>query len=53
MNRVDEMLRTIAAESRFTQAFTGRSALRPEVMEAMGRVRREEFVPKRLKIDGL
>ena len=49
MTTVDEMLRTIEAESRFTQAFTGSSTLRPEVMEAMGRVLREEFVPKHLK----
>ena len=47
--QVDEMLRTIDAESRLTQGFTGRAALRPEVMEAMGRVPREEFVPKHLK----
>ena len=49
MVTVDEMLRTIEAESRSTQGFTGRSALRPEVMEAMGRVPREEFVPEHLK----
>ena len=49
MNTVDEMLRTIEAESLLTQGFTGRSALRPEVMKAMGRVPREEFVPKYLK----
>ena len=47
--QVDEMLRTIDAESRLTQGFTGRAALRPEVMEAMGRVPREEFVPEHLK----
>ena len=47
--QVDEMLRTIETESRLTQGFTGRSALQPEVMEAMGRVPREEFVPEPLK----
>ena len=49
MDTVEKMLRTIEAESRLTQGFTGRSALRPEVMEAMGRVLREEFVPEPLK----
>ena len=49
MNTVDEMLRTIETESWLTQGFTGRAALRPDVMKAMGRVPREEFVPKHLK----
>ena len=49
MDTVEEMLRTIETESRLTQGFTGRSALRPEVMEAMGRVPREKFVPDHLK----
>ena len=47
--QIEEMLRTIEAESRFTKGFTGKSALRPEVMEAMGRVPREKFVPEHLK----
>ena len=49
VDTVEEMLRTIETESRLTQGFTGRSALRPEVMEAMGRVPREKFVPDHLK----
>ncbi len=49
MGTVDGMLRTIKIESRLTQGFTGRSALRPEVIGAMGRVPREEFVPEHLK----
>ena len=49
MDTVEKMLRTIETESRLTQGFTGRSALRPEVMEAMGRVPREKFVPDHLK----
>ena len=47
--QIEEMLRTIEAESRFTKGLTGKSALRPEVMEAMGRVPREKFVPEHLK----
>ena len=46
---IDEMLRTIESECRFTQGMTGRETLRPEVMEAMGRVPRDEFVPTSLK----
>jgi len=47
--QVDEMLRTIDAECWYTKGLTGRSVLRPEVMEAMGNVPRDEFVPEHLK----
>ncbi len=46
---VDAMLRTIEDECRFTRGYTGLSSLRPEVMDAMGRVQREEFVTSRFK----
>ena len=42
---VDEMLRIIAEEARFTRGMTGVPSLRPEVLEAMGQVPRKEFVP--------
>jgi len=48
-NQVEEMLRTIETETRLTQDFTGKLTLQPEIMEAMGRVPREEFVPEHLK----
>ncbi|MCX5870071.1 MAG: protein-L-isoaspartate(D-aspartate) O-methyltransferase [Deltaproteobacteria bacterium] len=50
MNRqkIDAMLQTIEAECRITQGYTGRSSLRPEVMEAMRLVSRQEFVPPTL-----
>ena len=50
MNRqkIDAMLQTIEAECRITQGFTGLSSLRPEVMEAMRLVSRQEFVPPSL-----
>lgn len=46
---VEKMLQTIEAECRFTKGVTGRPALRPEVMKAMGQVARENFVPEVLK----
>lgn len=46
---IDAMLRTIETECLLTSVYTGRSALRPQVMDAMGRVRREDFVPDHLK----
>ena len=42
---VEDMLRTIAAECRYTSGITGVTAIRPQVLEAMGRVPREQFVP--------
>lgn len=42
---VDEMLRTIEAECRYTRGITGLAAIRPQVLEAMGQVPREQFVP--------
>lgn len=46
---VDEMLRTIELEYRFTKGFTGRGTLPPNVMEAMRQVPREAFVPPGLQ----
>ena len=43
--RIDAMLATIGVECRYTQSLTGRASLRPEVMEAMRLVSRQEFVP--------
>lgn len=47
MSRQDaeDMLRTIAAECRYTGGITGVTAIRPQVLEAMERVPREQFVP--------
>lgn len=42
----EEMLRTIEAECLYTQGLTGKTRLSPRVMAAMGKVAREEFVPK-------
>jgi len=41
----DRMLKEIESETRTTRDRTGRDRLSPAVMEAMGRVPREEFVP--------
>lgn len=46
---IQEMLRAIEIETRMTRGATGLSALRPEVMEAMGSVPRHKFVPGYLK----
>ena len=43
------MLRSIDAEFRSTQHYTGIAACMPEVMEAIARIPREEFVPDQLK----
>lgn len=42
---VDEMLRTIELEYRFTKGFTGKGAFPPKIKEAMRQVPREAFVP--------
>jgi protein-L-isoaspartate(D-aspartate) O-methyltransferase len=47
--QVDEMLRSIEAECRYTRGYTGIEAFKPEVMAAIAKVPREEFVPKPLK----
>jgi hypothetical protein len=44
-NRLEEMLRTIKAEARFTAPLSGRSSFDPQVMEAMEQVPRTAFVP--------
>src|SRR5215208_4535352 len=43
------MLVEIEAEARLTASYTGRSAFASEVMAAIGRVPRHEFVPVELK----
>lgn len=48
-DQVKAMLRTIEAEAEATWRLTGRSRFRPEVMEAMAEVPREEFVPPAVK----
>lgn len=45
---LEEMLRTIEAEARFTAPRTGRSSFDPRVMEAMEHVPRTAFVPPEL-----
>jgi len=47
--KIDDMLQTIEVECRYTQGLTGRASLRPEVMEAMREVLREDFVPPALQ----
>lgn len=47
--KIEAMLQTIEAECRFTQGYTGVPSLRPEVMEAMRQVPREDFVPPALQ----
>ena len=47
--RMQEMLRTIANECRYTGGITGRYTLQQRVFEAMASVGREEFVPAELK----
>jgi len=42
---VEEMLRTIETECRYTKGITGVATIRPQVLEAMGRVPRDQFVP--------
>ena len=44
-----EMLRAIAADTRQTRDYLGKDALAPEVMAAMARVPRHEFVPEDLR----
>ena len=47
--QIDEMLRSIEAECRYTRGYTGIEAFKPEVMAAIAKVPREEFVPEPLK----
>ena len=46
---INEMLETIAEECRLTQSYTGIQEFKPEVMAAMAKVLREEFVPEPLR----
>lgn len=47
--RVNALLRSIEADCRDTSRYTGIQAFKPEVMKAIARVPREEFVPDHLK----
>jgi protein-L-isoaspartate(D-aspartate) O-methyltransferase len=47
--RIHEMLRTIEAECALTAGYTGIRAIRPEVMAAMAKVPRDEFVPPEIR----
>ena len=46
---INEMLRIIESECRVTKGLTGREVLQHEVLEAMGQVPRDAFVPGTLK----
>ena len=48
-HRINELLRHIENDCRLTKGYTGRSAFKTNVMEAIARVPREEFVPDHLK----
>ncbi|MCK4509371.1 MAG: protein-L-isoaspartate(D-aspartate) O-methyltransferase [Desulfuromonadales bacterium] len=47
--QVNALLRSIETECRYTRSYTGIQAFKPEVMEAIARVPREEFVPDQMK----
>ena len=47
--QIDEMLRSIEAECRHTRGYTGIEAFKPEVMAAIAKVPREEFVPEPMR----
>ena len=47
--QLNEMLRSIEAECRYTRGYTGIQTFKPEVMAAIARVPREEFVPDYLQ----
>ncbi|PLX84299.1 MAG: protein-L-isoaspartate O-methyltransferase [Desulfuromonas sp.] len=48
-DRIEGMLNTIEHEYQTTLRYTGRRAANPKVLDAMGLVPREEFVPQALK----
>ena len=48
-SQVEKMLHSIEAECRYTRGYTGIESFRPEVMAAIARVPREQFVPDYLK----
>ena len=47
--QINALLRSIEADCRATSRYTGIQVFKPEVMEAIARVPREEFVPDHLK----
>ncbi len=48
-HKINELLRQIANDCRLTKGYTGRSVFSPQVMEAIAKVPREEFVPNHLR----
>ncbi len=48
-NNIEKLLRDIERECEYTWRSTGRRTLRPEVMDAMAKVPRDEFVPLGMK----
>ena len=48
-HQLNAMLANIEAECRYTKGYTGIQEFKPEVMAAIARVPREEFVPKSLR----
>lgn len=46
---IREMLESIEAECRYTRGYTGIQEFKPEVMAAIAKIPRDEFVPKPLK----
>lgn len=47
--QVNAMLQSIEAECRYTRCYTGIETFKPEVMAALAKVPREEFVPESFK----
>ena len=47
--QVNALLQTIEDDCRYTSRYTGIQAFKPEVMDALAKVSREEFVPDQLK----
>jgi len=47
--KINELLAQIENDCRLTRGYTGRSSFMPEVMKAIARIPREEFVPHHLK----
>jgi protein-L-isoaspartate(D-aspartate) O-methyltransferase len=47
--QINDLLQSIEKECLYTSTYTGIQAFKPEVMEAIARVPREEFVPDQLK----
>ncbi len=50
MSQQEKMLKDIRAEAKYTRHFVGKDAFEPRVMEAMGRVPRQEFVESDMRM---